>query len=63
MRFESFRDGIEDLELLYLLQQLTPDNLILKLNIVNDIEDYNEDIEKHIKFRRELFTALRKAYR
>jgi hypothetical protein len=63
MRFESFRDGMEDLELLYLLQQLDPDSTLLKLDIVNDIDDYSESIEQYTIFRKELFTALKKVRR
>ena len=58
MRFENFRDGMEDLELLYLLQQLDPKNATLAVTIINDIDDYNESIEQYMNFRRELFSEL-----
>ena len=58
MRFESFRDGMEDLELLYLLQQLDPGNALLDVSIVNDIDDYSENIEEYKDFRRRLFAEI-----
>lgn len=58
MRFESFRDGMEDLELLYLLQRLDPDNALLDVSIVNDIDDYSESTEQYMDFRRALFAEI-----
>ena len=58
MRFESFRDGMEDLELLYLLQQLDPDNSLLEVSIVKDIDDYSENIEQYMGFRKALFAEI-----
>ena len=60
MRFESFRDGMEDLELLYLLQEKDPDNPILKVKMINDIEDYTDSIKTISNFREELYSALEK---
>ena len=60
MRFESFRDGMEDLELLYLLQQLDPKNALLEVSIVNDIDDYSESIEQYMNFRRKLFAEIKR---
>ena len=60
MRFESFRDGMKDLELLYLLQQLDPDNALLEVSIVNDIDDYSESIEQYMNFRRKLFAEIKR---
>ena len=60
MRFESFRDGMEDLELLYLLKQLDPDNALLEVSIVNDIDDYSESIEQYMNFRRKLFAEIKR---
>ena len=60
MRFESFRDGMEDVELLYLLQQLDPDNSLLEVSIVNDIDDYNESIEQYMTFRKKLFAEIKR---
>ena len=51
MRFESFRDGMEDLELLYLLQEKDPDNPILKVKMINDIEDYTDSIKTISNYR------------
>ena len=58
MRFESFRDGMEDQELLYLLQQLDPDNALLDVSIVNDINDCSESIEQYMNFRNKLLTEI-----
>ena len=58
MRFESFRDGMEDLELLYVLQKLDSKNDLLKVKVVNDIDDYSEDIEQYENFRRQLLTEI-----
>ena len=60
MRFESFRDGMEDLELLYLLQQLDPKNALLDVSIVNDIDDYSESIEQYMNLRRKLFAEIKR---
>ncbi len=58
MRFESFRDGMEDLELLYLLQQLDSENALLNVSLVNDIDDYSESIERYMTFRKKLFAEI-----
>lgn len=58
MQFESFRDGMEDLELLYLLQQFEPENAISAVSFINDIDNYNESIEQYTRFRRKLFAEL-----
>lgn len=60
MRFESFRDGMEDLELLYLLQQLDLKNALLQVSIIKAIDDYSESIEQYIDFRRKLFTEIKR---
>ena len=60
MRFESFRDGMEDLELLYLLQQLDPENALLEISIVNDNDDYNENIEEFLNFIKKLFVEIQR---
>lgn len=60
MRLASFRDGMEDLELLYLLQQCDPDNPVLKIILINDIEDYTDSINTISNFREKLFSALKK---
>ena len=60
MRFESFRDGMEDLELLYLLQQLDPKNALLEVSIVNDIDDYSESIQQYMNFRTKLFAEIKR---
>ena len=51
---------MEDLELLYLLQQFDPNNSVLDVNIVNDIDDYSESIEQYMDFRRKLFAEIEK---
>ena len=58
MRFESFRDGMEDLELLYLLQQRDPKNTLLDINIVSDIDNYSESINQYLEFRERLLTEI-----
>ena len=58
MRFESFRDGMEDLELLYVLQKLDPKNTLLRVKIVSDIDDYSESIEQYEGFRKQLFAEI-----
>lgn len=60
MRLASFRDGMEDLELLYLLQDKDPDNPILKIIMINDIDDYTDSIKTISNFREELYSALEK---
>ena len=58
MRLESFRDGMEDLELLYLLQQLDPENVLLNVSLVKDIDDYSESTESYMAFRNKLFAEI-----
>ncbi|VAW54777.1 hypothetical protein MNBD_GAMMA06-597 [hydrothermal vent metagenome] len=58
MRFESFRDGMEDLELLHILQKLDPNNALLKINTITDINNYSENIEQYISFRKYLLAEI-----
>lgn len=58
MRLASFRDGMEDIELLYLLQQRDPDNPLLHITMINGINDYTNDIQTISDFRKKLFSAL-----
>lgn len=62
LRYESLRDGFEDLEYLYLLESRDPDNPLLNVPIVKSLHAYATDPDAILAFRREVAGAiLRKA--
>lgn len=62
LRYESLRDGFEDLEYLYLLESLDPGNPLLNVPIVKSLNEYATDPQAILAFRREVARAiLRKA--
>ncbi|HEX7026720.1 MAG TPA: glycoside hydrolase domain-containing protein [Gammaproteobacteria bacterium] len=58
LRYESLRDGFEDLEYLYLLESLDPDHPLLDVPIVTSIDDFATDPEVILAFRREVAKAI-----
>ncbi len=63
LRYESFRDGMEDLEYLYMLEALDPKHRLLQVPIVGAIDRYEDDPDKILLFRRRLAAAILNAKR
>ncbi len=57
LRFESFRDGMEDLEYLYILEQVDPDNDLLDVDVVSDLSDYTGP-DEYLNYRKLLSEAI-----
>ncbi len=60
LRYESFRDGMEDLEYLYLLADREPTNPLLRVEIVGGLSDFATRPEAILAFRRQVAAALTK---
>ncbi len=58
LRFESFRDGMEDQDLLYILKKLDPHNSLLQIPIINNIDDYTQNSVEYLDFRRKVASAI-----
>ncbi len=58
LRYESFRDGIEDAEFLYLLEARHPDHPLLRVNTVTSISRYATDPAAILEFRRRVAAAI-----
>ncbi len=61
LRYESFRDGMEDLDYLYLLQDLDPGNALLGVPIISGLSDFSNDQDEVLDFRRQLAAAIEEA--
>jgi hypothetical protein len=60
MRFESFRDGMEDQEYLFLLAQLDPGNRLLAVPIIKGLKEYTEDTQEYMIYRQQIGETLDK---
>jgi hypothetical protein len=60
MRFESFRDGMEDQEYLFLLAQLDPGNRLLAVPIIKGLKEYTEDTQEYMTYRQQIGETLDK---
>jgi len=58
MRLASLRDGFEDLELLYLLEDVAPDDPLLDVPIVEGLTEYTHEPGKLLDFRRQVAEAI-----
>lgn len=58
LRFESFRDGMEDQDLLYILKNLDPENSLLQIPIIKSINDYTQASEEYFSFRHKVAAAI-----
>lgn len=58
LRLESFRDGMEDQEYLFLLEKLDPGNAMLDVPVVNAIDDYETDVAAYLAFRRNVAVTI-----
>jgi hypothetical protein len=58
LRFESFRDGIEDLEYLYLLEAKDPKNPLLQVETVRNLTTYETKPAALLEFRRKVAEAI-----
>ena len=58
LRLESFRDGMEDQEYLYLLKALDPRNPLLEVPVVSGIHDYENDAQVYLAYRRQLGRSI-----
>ena len=58
MRFESVRDGFEDMEYLYILEDLNPDHQLLSVGTIFGLTKFEYDIEKILQYRREIALAI-----
>jgi hypothetical protein len=60
MRFESVRDGFEDMEYLYLLEDLNPDHELLSVRTIFGLNEFEYHFEKILQYRREVALAILK---
>jgi len=60
MRFESVRDGFEDMEYLYMLEDLNPDHELLSVRTIFGLTKFEYDIKKILQYRREIALAILK---
>jgi len=58
MRFESVRDGFEDLEYLFMLEDLNPDHELLSVRTIFGLTEFEYDPEKILQYRREVALAI-----
>ena len=63
LRFESFRDGMEDQEYLYLLRELAPSHPLLQVPVVQSLEKFTNEPATLLDFRRQLAEAIEQAQR
>ena len=61
LRLVSFRDGLEDLELLYLLEESSPGHPLLDVPVVRGISDFDTDPRRYLEFRRAVARAVMEA--
>ncbi len=60
MRFESVRDGFEDMEYLYMLEDLNPDHELLSVRTIFGLTKFEYDPDKILQYRREIALAILK---
>ncbi len=60
MRFESVRDGFEDMEYLYMLEDLHPHHELLSVRTIFGLTEFEYDFEKILQYRREVALAILK---
>ncbi|MBT8124158.1 MAG: DUF4091 domain-containing protein, partial [Gammaproteobacteria bacterium] len=60
MRFESIRDGFEDMEYLFMLEDLKPDHELLSVRTIFGLNEFEYDVEKILQYRREVALAILK---
>jgi len=60
MRFESIRDGFEDMEYLFILEDLNPSHELLSVRTIFGITKFEYDPEKILQFRRDVALAILK---
>ena len=58
MRFESVRDGFEDMEYLFMLEDLNPDHELLSVRTIFGLTEFEYDSEKILQYRREVALAI-----
>jgi len=58
LRFESLRDGIEDIEFLYLLEEHNPNHALLDVPIVQNIKQYSESQDEILNYREKIGELL-----
>lgn len=60
MRFESVRDGFEDMEYLFLLEDLNPEHELLSVRTIFGLTELEYDVQKILQYRREVAAAILK---
>jgi len=60
MRFESVRDGFEDMEYLFMLEDLNPEHDLLSVRTIFGLTEFEYDAEKIYQYRREVALAILK---
>jgi hypothetical protein len=63
LRFENYRDGMEDQEYLYLLEEIMPDHKLLSVPIIKDLHNYSQNQQELMTFRKELGQILHAKFR
>jgi len=58
MRFESVRDGFEDMEYLFMLEDLNPEHELLSVRTIFGLTEFEYDSEKIYQYRREVALAI-----
>jgi hypothetical protein len=58
MRFESVRDGFEDMEYLYMLEDLNPEHELLSVRTIFGLTEFENDANKILQYRREVAAAI-----
>ena len=62
LRYESFRDGMEDQEYLYLLKEKDPANPLLNVSVVTGLSQFEQDPTNIFAWRDSVALALSKYY-
>jgi len=58
LRLEAMRDGFEDMELLYILQDLQPNHPLLSVPVINDIYDFENSATVYSQYRNKLAKTI-----
>ena len=61
LRLESFRDGMEDQEYLYLLRRVDPGNALLSVPIISGLTTYDSDQDGIMSYRNQIGELLHQA--
>jgi hypothetical protein len=63
LRLTGLRDGMEDVELLYLLADASPGHPLLEVPVARGLTDFDDDPATYLRFRRDVVAAIVEANR